>query len=62
MLLLRNVQNGGSGAECCRRSKLPQSERSWDLFAQERYQRGETDTPSYKADNPFRHHRQGPYA
>jgi hypothetical protein len=34
--------------EFCRRSKLPQSERSWDLFADERYQRGETDIPSYK--------------
>jgi hypothetical protein len=29
--------------EFCRRSKLPQSERSWDLFAAERYLRGETD-------------------
>ena len=48
--------------EFCRRSKLPQSERSWDLFADERYQRGETDIPSYKAYNPFRHHQQGPYA
>ena len=48
--------------EFCRRSKLPQSERSWDLFADERYQRGETDIPPYKAYNPFRHHQQGPYA
>jgi hypothetical protein len=48
--------------EFCRRGKLPQSERSWDLFAAERYRRGETDIPSYEASNPFRHHRQGPYA
>ena len=27
--------------EFCRRSKLPQSERSWDLLAAERYRRGE---------------------
>jgi hypothetical protein len=32
--------------EFCRRNKLPQSERSWDLFAGERYRRGETDIPS----------------
>jgi hypothetical protein len=32
--------------EFCRRSKLPQSERSWDLFAAERYRRGETDIAS----------------
>ena len=42
--------------EFCRRNRLPQSERSWHLFAVERYQRGETDIPSYKASNPFRHH------
>ncbi len=49
--------------EFCRRSKLPRSERSWDLFAAERYRRGETDIPSYEAYNPFRHHQQqGPYA
>jgi hypothetical protein len=48
--------------EFCRRSKLPQSERSWDLFAGERYRRGETDIPSYEAPNPFRHRQQGPYA
>ena len=41
--------------EFCRRSKLLQSERSWDLFAAERYRRGETDIPSYEAYNPFRH-------
>jgi hypothetical protein len=41
--------------EFCRRSKLPQSERSWDLFAGERYRRGETGVPSYQASNPFRH-------
>ena len=40
----------------CRRRKLPQSERSWGLFAAERYRRGETDIPSYKAYNPFRRH------
>jgi len=40
--------------EFCRRSKLPQSERSWDLFAAERHWRGETDIPSYEAYNPFR--------
>jgi hypothetical protein len=27
--------------EFCRRSKLPRSERSWDMFAAERYRRGE---------------------
>jgi hypothetical protein len=48
--------------EFCRRSKLPQSERSWDLFAAERYRRGETGIPSYEAYNPFRHRQQGPYA
>ena len=47
--------------EFCRRSKLPQSERSWDLFAAERYRRGETDIPSYEAYNPFRHRQQGQY-
>jgi len=46
--------------EFCRRGKLPQSERSWDLFAAGRYRRGETDIPSYQAYNPFRHRRQGP--
>jgi hypothetical protein len=45
--------------EFCRRSKLPQSERSWDLFAAERYRRGETDIPSSEACNPFRHRQQG---
>ena len=48
--------------EFCRHNKLPQSERSWDLFAAERYRRGETDIPAYEACNPFRHHQQGPYA
>jgi hypothetical protein len=48
--------------EFCRHNKLPQSERSWDLFAAERYQRGETDIPAYEAYNPFRHRQQGPYA
>jgi len=48
--------------EFCRRNELPQSERSWDLFAAERYRRGETDVPSYEAHNPFRHRQQGPYA
>ncbi len=48
--------------EFCRRSKLPQSERSRDLFAAERYRRGETGIPSYEAYNPFRHRQQGPYA
>ena len=43
-----------------RRSKLTQSERSWDLFAGERYRRGETDIPSYQAYNPFPHRPQGP--
>ena len=47
--------------EFCRRSKLPQSERSWDLFAAERYRRGEADIPSYEAYNPFRRRQQGPY-
>jgi hypothetical protein len=48
--------------EFCRRSKLPQSERSWDLFATERYRRGETGIPSYEAYNPLRHGQPGPYA
>ena len=48
--------------EFCRRSKLPQSERSWNLFAADCYRRGETDIPSYEAHNPFRHRQQGPYA
>ena len=48
--------------EFCRRSKLPRSERSWDLFAAERYRRGETGIPSYEAYNPFRHRQPGPYA
>ena len=43
-------------------TQLPQSERSWDLFAGERYRRGETDIPSYEAYNSFRHRQQGPYA
>ena len=37
--------------EFCRRSKLPQSERSWDRFAAERYRRGETGIHSYQAYN-----------
>ena len=48
--------------EFCRRSKLPQSGRSWDLFAAERYRRGETGIPSYQPYNPFRHRQLGPYA
>ncbi len=48
--------------EFCRRSKLPQSERSWDLFAAERYRRGETGIPSYEAYNPFRHRQPGLHA
>lgn len=32
--------------EFCRHNKLPQSGCSWDLFAGERYRRGETDIPS----------------
>ena len=48
--------------EFCHRSKLPRSERSWDLFAAERYRRGKTGIPSYKAYNPFRHRQPGPYA
>jgi hypothetical protein len=48
--------------EFCRHNKLPQSERSWDLFAAERHRRGETDIPAYEAYNPFRHRQQGPYA
>jgi hypothetical protein len=34
---------------------------SCDLFAAERYRRGETDIPSYEAYKPFRHRQQGPY-
>jgi hypothetical protein len=48
--------------EFCRRSNLPQSGHSWDLFPGGRYRRGETDVPSYEAYNPFRHRQQGPYA
>jgi hypothetical protein len=48
--------------EFCRRSKLPQSGRSWDLFAVERCRRGETGIPSYEAYNPFRHRQPGLYA
>ena len=48
--------------EFCRRSRLPRSERSWDLFAAERHRRGESGIPSYEAYNPFRHRQQGPYA
>ena len=48
--------------EFCRRGKLPQSERSWDLFAAECYRRGETGIPSYQAYNPLRHRQQGPCA
>ena len=44
------------------RNKLPHSESSWDLFADERYQRRETEIPSYEAYNPFRRRQQGPYA
>jgi len=43
-------------------NRLPQSERSWDLFAGELYRRGETGTLSYKACNPFRRHQWGPPA
>ena len=39
--------------EFCRRNQLPQSERSWDLFAGERYRRGETDIPSYEGVRIF---------
>ncbi len=35
---------------------------SWDLFAAERYRRGETGILSYEAYNPFRHRQPGPYA
>ncbi len=48
--------------EFCRRSKLPQSQRSWDLFAAERYRHRETGIPSHEAYNPFRRRQQGPYA
>jgi len=34
-------------------SSTPQLERAWNTFAAERYRRGETDTPSYEAPNPF---------
>jgi hypothetical protein len=38
----------------CRRGKLPHSERSWDAWQAERYQRGEiSQRPGY-TDNPFR--------
>lgn len=45
--------------EFCRRSKLPRSKRSWDLFAAERYRRGETGIPPYRAYDPFRHRQPG---
>jgi len=48
--------------EFCRRSKLPRSERSWDLFAAERHRRDETGIPAYEASNPFQHRQQGPFA
>ena len=48
--------------EFCRRNRLPQSERSWDLFADERNRRGENDSPSYEAYNPFSSPPAGPYA
>jgi hypothetical protein len=48
--------------EFCRRSKLPRSGRSWDLFAAEHSRRGEIDIASYEAYNPFRHRQQWPYA
>ena len=38
--------------EFCCRNKLPRSERSWDLFARERYRRGETDTPLLRGVQP----------
>jgi len=44
----------------CRRSKLPKSKRSRDLFAAERHRRGATDIPFYEAYNPFRQRQQGP--
>jgi len=48
--------------EYYQRKKLPHSERSWDAFAAERYRRGETETPSHEAYNPFRHRQPSPYA
>ena len=45
--------------EFCRRSKLPRSERSWDLFAAERFRRGEAGIPPYQAYDPFRHRQPG---
>lgn len=48
--------------ESCRRAKLPQSGRCWNLFAAARCRRGETGIPSFEAYNPFRHRQQGPYA
>jgi hypothetical protein len=57
-----NALHATPGGGHCRRSELPRSERSWDLFAGERYRRGETDIPAYEAYNPFRHRQQGPYA
>ena len=47
--------------EFCRRSKLPQSERSWDLFAAERCRRGEAGVPPYQGYDPFRHRQPGLY-
>ena len=67
---LTGGRNGGAGPpnrtldfrESCRRAKLPQAGRCWDLSAAERNRRGETDIPSSQAYNPFRHRQQGPYA
>ncbi len=58
----RVAEPGLDFREFCRCGKLLQSERSWDLFAAERYRRGETGIPPHEAYNPFRHRQQGPYA
>ncbi|TWH65072.1 hypothetical protein [Micromonospora olivasterospora] len=45
--------------EFCRSKQLPASstphlERAWDAWQAERHRHGETDTPPFQADNPFR--------
>jgi hypothetical protein len=45
--------------EFCRRSELPRSERSWDLFAAECCRRGGTGIPPYQVSSPLRHRQPG---
>ena len=45
--------------EFCRRSKLPRSERSWDLFAAGCCRRGGTGIAPYQVSSRFRHRQPG---